>query len=68
MLEDSTEEIGKDFGKNILKLYEDIDIKKAKEYQELVNEYYPIETIVYGIKNNRKNFIEKGRKILNERC
>ncbi len=68
LLEDSTEEIGKDFGKDILKLYGDIDIKKAKEYQELVNKYYPIETIVYGIKNNRKDFIEKGRKILNERC
>lgn len=68
LLEDNTEEIGKDFGKDILKLYGDIDIKKAKEYQELVNEYYPIETIVYGIKNNRKDFIEKGRKILNERC
>lgn len=68
LLEDSTEEIGKDFGKDILKLYGDIDIRKAKEYQELVNEYYPIETIVYGIKNNRKDFIRKGRKILNERC
>lgn len=68
LLEDSTEEIGKDFGKDILKLYGDIDIRKAKEYHELVNEYYPIETIVYGIKNNRKDFIEKGRKILNERC
>lgn len=68
LLEDSTEEIGKHFGEDILKLYGDIDIRKAKEYQELVEEYYPIETIVYGIKNNRKDFIEKGREILNERC
>ncbi len=68
LLEDSTEEIGKYFGEDILKLYGDIDIRKAKEYQELVEEYYPIETIVYGIKNNRKDFIEKGREILNERC
>ena len=38
------------------------DISKAKEYQDVVEEYYPIETIVYGIKNNRPDFIEKGRK------
>ena len=29
--------------------------------------YYPIETIVYGIKNNRKDFIYKGRKIIRKR-
>ena len=27
-----------------------------------MEQYYPIETIVYGIKNNRPDFIEKGRK------
>ena len=68
LLEDSSEEIGKDFGEDILKLYGDIDIRKAKEYQDVVEEYYPIETIIYGIKNNRNDYIEKGRKILNERC
>lgn len=68
LLEDSNEELGKDFGEDILKLYGDIDIRKAEEYQYIVDEYYPIETIVYGIKNNRKDFIEKGRKVLNERC
>ena len=60
LLEDSNEELGKDFGEDILKLYGDIDIRKAEEYQYIVEEYYPIETIVYGIKNNRKD--------LNERC
>ncbi len=68
LLEDSNEELGKDFGEDILKLYGDIDIRKAEEYQYIVEEYYPIETIVYGIKNNRKDFVEKGRKVLNERC
>ena len=68
LLEDSNEQIGKDFGEDILKLYGDIDIRKAEEYQYIVEEYYPIETIVYGIKNNRKDFVEKGRKVLNERC
>lgn len=45
-----------------LRLYGNIDIEKAKEYQDVVEQYYPIETIVYGIKNNRPDFIEKGRK------
>ena len=68
LLEDSKEEIGKKFGEDILQLYGDIDINKAKEYQDIVEMYYPIETIIYGIKNNRDDFIKKGRKVLNERC
>ena len=68
LLEDSEEEIGKDFGEDILQLYGDIDINKAKEYQDIVEMYYPIEMIIYGIKNNRDDFIKRGRKILNERC
>ena len=62
LLEDSEEEIGPNFGEDILRLYGNIDIEKAKEYQDVVEQYYPIETIVYGIKNNRPDFIEKGRK------
>ncbi len=62
LLENSEEEIGQDFGIEILKLYGNIDIEKAKEYQDIVEQYYPIETIVYGIKNNRQDFIEKGRQ------
>ncbi len=61
LLEDSDEEIGHEFGEEILKLYGNIDILKAKEYQDVVEQYYPIETIVYGIKNNRQDFIERGR-------
>ena len=62
LLEDSEEEIGPNFGEDILRLYGNIDIEKAKEYQDVVEQYYTIETIVYGIKNNRPDFIEKGRK------
>ena len=62
LLEDSKEEIGVSFGEDILRLYGNIDISKAKEYQDVVEQYYPIETIVYGIKNNKPDFIEKGRK------
>ncbi len=68
LLEDSEEEIGSLFGEDILKLYGDINIKKAKEYQKIVEEYYPIETIIYGVKNNRQNFIKEGKSILNEMC
>ncbi|MBO5349310.1 MAG: phosphotransferase [Clostridia bacterium] len=67
LLEDSEEEIGKDFGEDILSIYGNIDIDKVKEYQDLVEEYYPIETIVYGIRNNKMDFIEKGRKELSRR-
>ena len=62
LLEDSEEEIGVSFGEDVLELYGNIDIGKAKEYQDVVEQYYPIETIVYGIKNNKADFIEKGRK------
>ena len=62
LLEDSEEEIGSFFGEDILRIYGNIDIAKAKEYQDVVEQYYPIETIVYGLKNNRDDFIEKGRK------
>lgn len=62
LLEDSEEEIGRLFGEDILRLYGDIDDYKAKEYQDIIEQYYPIETIVYGIKNNRPDFIEKGRE------
>ena len=62
LLEDSKEEIGVSFGEDILRLYGNIDISKAKEYQDVVEQYFPIETIVYGIKNNKPDFIEKGRK------
>ncbi len=35
---------------------------KQKSIKMFFEQYYPIETIVYGIKNNRYDFIEKGRE------
>lgn len=67
LLENSDEEIGRQFGLDILYLYKDIDIGKAVEYQELVDEYWPIETMIYGIRNNKQDFIDKGRAELNRR-
>lgn len=37
-------------------------VQETKEYQDVVEQYYPIETIVYGIKNNKQDFIDNGRK------
>ena len=37
-------------------------MRKQKEYQDIVEEYYPIETIVYGIKNIKQEFIEMVEK------
>ena len=62
LLEDSEEEIGRNFGEEIIDIYGDIDKNKAIEYQDIVEEYYPIETIVYGIKNKNEKFIKKGRE------
>ena len=67
LLEDSDEEVGSSFGEEILKIYKDINIKKAKEYQELMEQYYPIDLIIYGIKNNNLDFIKEGRKEIKNR-
>lgn len=67
LLEDSEEEIGPEFGEDILNIYGDINIDKAKEYQDVTEQYYPIELIVYGIKNNNQEFIDEGRQIIQER-
>ncbi|MGH2335302.1 aminoglycoside phosphotransferase APH(3'), partial [Enterococcus faecalis] len=47
---------------DILRMYANINIVKAKAYQDIVEKYYPIETIIYGIKNIKPEFIENGRK------
>lgn len=67
LLEDSEEEIGYEFGFDILKKYGNIDIEMAKEYQDIVEQYYPIETIVYGVKNNKQDFIDEGREEIKTR-
>ena len=51
---------------------DDSDIERAKEYQDIVEEYYPIETIIYGIKNNNEiirktNLLEKLLNNLNKK-
>lgn len=56
---------------NLLKDYNikvKMKIKGFYMFEVFSEMYYPTETIIYGIKNNRDDFIKKGRKILNERC
>ena len=67
LLEDSEEEIGHEFGEDIIRIYGNIDIAKAKEYRDMVEEYYPIECIEYGIKNNRQDLLDIGLKELKKR-
>lgn len=67
LLEDSKEEIGHEFGEEILRIYGNIDIAKAKEYRDMVEDYYPIECIEYGIKNNRQDLLDIGLKELKKR-
>ena len=62
LLDDSEAEMGSSFGEEILKLYGNINIEKAKEYHDVVRTYYPIEIIIYGIKNNNREYIDKGRR------
>ena len=65
LLEDSEEEIGSSFGRDILKLYEDIDVDETVDFQKLIEDSYPIELIYYGIKNKNKEYFIFGRKIIN---
>ncbi len=45
LLEDSEKEIGTFFGVDIVNLYGNIDIEKAKEYQDIIEKYYPIRSV-----------------------
>lgn len=67
LLENSEEELGEAIGEEILSIYGNINLEKAKEYRDIIEEFYPIETIVYGIRNNQKDFILKGREEINQR-
>lgn len=66
LVEESEEEIGREFGFKVIEYYQDIDAEKVLEYQDVVEQYYPIETLVYGVKNNNQEKIEKGRKLIAE--
>lgn len=67
LLEDSEEEIGPSFGEEIIRLCGGVDVEGAKKYRDVVERYYPIETVVYGVRNNNAEFICKGRKEMEKR-
>lgn len=66
LLEDSKEEIGFSFGKSILDQYGYKESNKALTYAKLIDDYYPIETIVCGIENEDEALLNKGLKMLRE--
>ena len=57
------EEIGTNFGEDILRMYGNIDIEKAKEYQDIVEEYLSIEKLLFMelkiLNRNLSKMVEK---------
>ena len=43
------------------------EIETVIEYEDLKEEYYPIETLLCGIKNNSKELWEQGLQLLKEK-
>lgn len=66
LLEDSEEEVGRDFGLKVLKEYGMKDVETALEYADIKEEYYPIELICWGIKDEDRELVEKGLEIVRE--
>lgn len=67
LLEKSEEEIEREFGLKVLKDYGLKEIETVIEYADLKEEYYPIETLLCGIKNNSKELWEQGLQLLKEK-
>ena len=66
LLEDSEEEIGKAFGKKVLKAYEYEDESLAIDYADLNDDYYIVECLIEGIKHEDKEIFDEGMKYLKE--
>lgn len=66
LIEESDEELGREFGEMVLDFYGDIDKKWVYDYQDLTERYYPLQVIVYGVKNNRQDKIEEGRRLMEQ--
>lgn len=41
-----------------------LDLNTIKTYKEIQDRYYPIKIMLYGLKNNRNDILEKGRRII----
>lgn len=66
LLEDSEEEIGKAFGKKVLKAYDYEDESLAIDYADLNDDYYIVECLIEGIKHEDKEIFNEGMKYLKE--
>lgn len=67
MLEDNEEEVGSSFGEEIIRLCGGVDVEGGKKYRDVVERYYPIETVVYDVRNNNAEFICRGREEIKRR-
>lgn len=68
LLSNGEDELGRDIGLKILNYYGDIDLDKSIEYCNIHRMEYPITELVYGIKNNKPESIEFGKKIILKKC
>lgn len=66
LLEESEEEIGRDFGLKILKQYGFDDVQSALDFADFKDKYYPIEIIIWGLKYNNKDLYTEGLNILKD--
>ena len=64
LLEDSDEELGREFGLKVLDYYSNPNKEAAVLKSDLNNEYYPIELILCGEAKNMKDMIDEGLKSL----
>jgi len=64
LLEDDDEEIERDFGLKVSKYYGLKEVNTVLQYADLKAEYYPIETLVCGIKNDSKELCNQGLKLI----
>ena len=56
-----------EFAKKIINYYSDINYEDLISYKNIMDLYYPISIIAYGIKNNRNDIIERGRRLISEK-
>ena len=66
LIEESDEELGSAFGDMVMDFYGDIDKGWVEAYQSMTEQYYPIQVLVYGVKNNRQDKIDEGRQLINQ--
>ncbi|MBO5165848.1 MAG: aminoglycoside phosphotransferase family protein [Lachnospiraceae bacterium] len=60
LLDCSTDDFGKEFGRKVLKYYQHNNPEVAERKAELNDAYWAVEQIIYGHKHNHKEMLSKG--------